>query len=818
MTLSSGSSRLALYRWLTNGFAAAMLFAILAISGFFWSVPYLGFNVDPVTAIIAFIEPGGSAAQAGLQVGDHVLSVYGHPWNELVSHPNLLSLAEPRERPVPISIERMGAMHTFALVQGVPGIAFQAAKATNILLAMLCWLTGYILGVVRRHEWAGSPLVAYFWLGMSGVLGSYFFARYASYPLRLALQWLLLTMFIPLAVYIHVWFPVRPVMPQQARMAYRLLVGSWVLLNGGLMAGLVAWRPSLPELVVRLSDLLPISLLVGLIGSGVILSRAYRRTTIAHMRRQIHLIAMACFFVAIAWLLLLALPTLIRGEALIPDHWIDLLTGAVPLAYLAGGVTPDLYRVDRLLLRLGVHLGTMTVLVGLLAAITTALALHGMLAVLWTAICFVGLYRPVQHLGFRLLPADANPMHNTYRALHIAMTRLTATLEAPTLVDALCTGVRATFGEPALAFYTADVAGSNALTRVVRERLPQLPETIAAGTLTGHLCRLSPVTESRVLQAALGHILLSRGEEQVLHHPGLVLWCPIRHAQGYLLGVLLLGMRGDLDPYRAQDIRELQRLLEAAALALANSAAYTHQCEAEDRLRQLYQRLKQERAATAAAIARRLHDEILNVNVRLNIESLQKLIGRIHEPDIRAELDIILESEHTAAQLLRMVCEELHPTGLDDPLGLPALLRMLVHRTEATWSGTCRLVVEHRPCPIIAGTLREVVGIATEALTNAVKHAAATEIVVQLRYPERPDGLVQLTIRDNGRTGQAIRKKPGHLGVYGMEERAQTVGGTLQFRCEADGGTAVVLRFPPAVSSANVSLIDESGYATGQSV
>lgn len=783
-----------IYRRLMNGMAGVILAVIVAITIFFWPIPYLGFNVDPLTATISFIEPGSSAAHAGLHVGDRVLRMYDRSWNELIVHPNILSLVGPREQAIPISIERAGDVFTIPLVQAAPTLSFQTAKVTNILLALLCWATGYVLGIVRRHEAAGSPPVAWFWLGLSAVLGIYFFARFASYPLRLAMQWVLLTVLFPLAIYIHIWFPPRSITPRQARVARRALVWSWVLLNIGLLATIAVWRPTLVQLVISLSDILPISVLLSLIGSGAILRRAYRQMPIAHLRRQIRLIALACAFVAIAWLLLLVLPSLTRGEALIADHWIDLITGAVPLAYLVGGVAPDLYRLDRMVLRLGVHVGTTLVLAQTLAAITTTFALHGTLAVLWTAITFVILYRPVQHLGFRLLPAYASPAH-TYRALHAASTKLTSTLEQSLLIDAMCAGIRATFGEPALVFYTGNIDGSNELTLARQERMPTLSGTIRAGVLTDQLCSLSPITESRALHATLAPLTLTHIEEQVLHHPGPVLWCPIRHTQGHLLGLLLLGMRGDLDPYRAQDLWELQRLLEATALAFTNSAAYMQQCEAEDTIRHLYQRLQHAQDMTAAAIARELHDEIINVNVRLNIQSLQNLIGQVHDPALQAELALVLESEYTEAQALRMICEQLHPTGIDDPLGLAAVLRMQVEKIQSVWPGECRLVVEHAPIPIAATTQREAMGITQEALSNAAKHAAATEIVVHLCYPETPSGMIQLSIRDNGRTGKAISASPGHWGVRNMRERAQAVGGTLKFRRELDGGTTVVFTF-----------------------
>jgi signal transduction histidine kinase len=150
---------------------------------------------------------------------------------------------------------------------------------------------------------------------------------------------------------------------------------------------------------------------------------------------------------------------------------------------------------------------------------------------------------------------------------------------------------------------------------------------------------------------------------------------------------LLLDMRGDLDPSRTENVGKLQRLLDAASLALANSAAYAQGREAEALIRQLYQHLQQAQDTTAATIARGLHDEVMNVSVRLNIEALQRLLPHISEPALRSELELVLETEHTVIQALRMVCEHLHPTGLDDPLGLASIPRMQVEKIQAMRKG-----------------------------------------------------------------------------------------------------------------------------------
>jgi signal transduction histidine kinase len=259
--------------------------------------------------------------------------------------------------------------------------------------------------------------------------------------------------------------------------------------------------------------------------------------------------------------------------------------------------------------------------------------------------------------------------------------------------------------------------------------------------------------------------------------------------------MLLLGMRGDLDLCHHEDIRELQRLLTAASLALSNSAAYAQPREAETMIRQLYQHLQVALDTTAAAVARELHDQIMNVNVRLNIEPSRALIGQVRGEAIRAELELLLQSDYAAGQALRMICEQLHPAGVDDPLGLAAVLRMQIEKVQSTWAGTCRLAVERTPCPVPARTQREALRITREAFTNAVKHANATGIVVHLRYPDTPTEMIQLAIRDNGRNGQAIQSRSGHFGIRNMVESARAVGGTLQFHREGDRGTAVVFMF-----------------------
>jgi signal transduction histidine kinase len=81
-----------------------------------------------------------------------------------------------------------------------------------------------------------------------------------------------------------------------------------------------------------------------------------------------------------------------------------------------------------------------------------------------------------------------------------------------------------------------------------------------------------------------------------------------------------------------------------------------------------------------------------------------------------------------------------------------------------------------------------------EAMTNVVRHAAATAVEVDFQTP--PDGLV-LEIRDNGKGfSLGLAEKAESLGLLGMRERARALGGELTVRPQAEGGTVVRLWIP----------------------
>jgi len=108
--------------------------------------------------------------------------------------------------------------------------------------------------------------------------------------------------------------------------------------------------------------------------------------------------------------------------------------------------------------------------------------------------------------------------------------------------------------------------------------------------------------------------------------------------------------------------------------------------------------------------------------------------------------------------------------------------------------------VEGKPTLLNPIVRDEAYRIATEAVRNAIRHANARRIEVEIRFDEQH---LRLRIGDNG-TGidPAILNrdhKAGHWGLRGMRERAKLVGGALEVWSQPNVGTEIELSIPAAI-------------------
>jgi two-component system, NarL family, sensor histidine kinase UhpB len=257
---------------------------------------------------------------------------------------------------------------------------------------------------------------------------------------------------------------------------------------------------------------------------------------------------------------------------------------------------------------------------------------------------------------------------------------------------------------------------------------------------------------------------------------------------------------GDLDarvPFSPLRDREQERLtttfngmldaLETYRQRLSGIAARALKAEEQERMR----------------IARELHDDTAQALAALLIRV--RLLRTIEEPSARdTALEEFRKQLGEALERIRRFARGLRPPALEE-LGLVPALES--HVRSLSESVGIPIRVEAEPIEEMLDPAAELAlyRIAQEALSNAVRHSGPDQVTVQIK---RLDGAVSLTVRDDGcgfRVDEVFQSEERGLGLFGMQERASYVGGSVTFRSRPGAGTEVEASIPassrwPAVS------------------
>jgi signal transduction histidine kinase len=191
-------------------------------------------------------------------------------------------------------------------------------------------------------------------------------------------------------------------------------------------------------------------------------------------------------------------------------------------------------------------------------------------------------------------------------------------------------------------------------------------------------------------------------------------------------------------------------------------------------------------------LSRELHDEIGQTLTALRLDISQaESASQDMTPAVQRKLESARSLAEKTIRAVRNISLLLRPSLLDD-LGLgPALewqaeefqLRTGIH-CELTQSGLeNRLPDAYNTC---------VYRVVQEALHNCEKHSSANHVRVCVKHEP---GLLTVEVNDDGK-GFDINRKTGRLGILGMRERAEGLGGTLTVQSSAAAGTTVTLRLP----------------------
>jgi signal transduction histidine kinase len=193
-------------------------------------------------------------------------------------------------------------------------------------------------------------------------------------------------------------------------------------------------------------------------------------------------------------------------------------------------------------------------------------------------------------------------------------------------------------------------------------------------------------------------------------------------------------------------------------------------------------------------IARDIHDTLAQGfgAILMQLQAAQRGASSL-PPAVVRSLDTAVDLARTHLVEARRSVAALRPHSAEREDVCAALHRM-VDLAKRTNDVPVELVIDELPV-FDAGVEREIVGIAQEALTNAVRHAHARRIIVRAGAV-RGVGFL-LSVADDGR-GIARDCGAGGFGMTSMRERAERIGASLTFVTAARAGTQVVLAWEPA--------------------
>jgi signal transduction histidine kinase len=197
-----------------------------------------------------------------------------------------------------------------------------------------------------------------------------------------------------------------------------------------------------------------------------------------------------------------------------------------------------------------------------------------------------------------------------------------------------------------------------------------------------------------------------------------------------------------------------------------------------------------------ARLARELHDIVSHAVSVIVVQAgaAGRLLDRAPD-EVAPRLAAIEGAGREAMAELRRLLEVLRgdedlAAGSLEPQPGCAALPALVERFRDSGLPV-RLTVAGEPYPLPASLDLSVYRIAQESLTNALRHARATEAVVMLRYAP---AAVEIAVSDDG-VGGATSPREGH-GLIGIRERVAVFGGTVAAGPQPHGGFAVTASLP----------------------
>jgi signal transduction histidine kinase len=270
----------------------------------------------------------------------------------------------------------------------------------------------------------------------------------------------------------------------------------------------------------------------------------------------------------------------------------------------------------------------------------------------------------------------------------------------------------------------------------------------------------------------------------------------------------LLVQNNESEEQASQQIREIYQRVErqvyyflgatlAAILLTSLYVIYTNRqlfaqlAALSEQRSDLAQKLIATQESTLRHISRELHDEFGQI-----LTAVGSMLGRAekHTPEgsaLREELKEVRDVTQATLDNVRRLSQALHPVMLDEE-GLEATMDWYLATVEKQTGTDISYEKAGRPFPVSGSAGIHIYRVLQEALNNVTRHSGTRQAWVRLRFAER---VLELEVEDRGKGFGGNGSRTG-IGLVAMRERAELLGGTVEFVQPAEGGTLVRLRVP----------------------
>jgi signal transduction histidine kinase len=198
-----------------------------------------------------------------------------------------------------------------------------------------------------------------------------------------------------------------------------------------------------------------------------------------------------------------------------------------------------------------------------------------------------------------------------------------------------------------------------------------------------------------------------------------------------------------------------------------------------------------------ARIAHNMHDGVnqLIIGAILEVKAARERLASGNQTRVESALQRVRAVLGQVDGEIKRIILDLRPPTLD-ALGLPPAILRYAERFEVFTGLPCQAQISGQPGRLDPEAEIGIYRVMQETLQNATAHANATKTWVHLTFLA---GSVRLEVGDNGQgfdLAEVMARREGHLGLVGMHERAQNLGGSLSVETQPNQGTKVVLEVP----------------------